>query len=205
MIATVVLLIAMTALAGLAAIMLTRGRQSRYMNIAETLASEKLEDLNRWNIYSQPICVPTGSTSEGSLVPTSTPTASISCTGETANTIAYYDDISIDFTTSSGSCGSYNNGCFAETISCIVGGVAGFCTTSHSPAGQIPGATDGSSNPVFTSGSTPPDQSALAFHRNWLIEANTPITGTRRITVLVTLKDQSVKPGVSVQMSMVRQ
>jgi hypothetical protein len=39
----------------------------------------------------------------------------------------------------------------------------------------------------------------------WLIEKDTPVVGTRRITVLVKLLDQTVKPGVTVQMSMVRQ
>jgi hypothetical protein len=50
------------------------------------------------------------------------------------------------------------------------------------------------------------------FHRRWIIEANTPVagvssicmSGTRRVTVLVTLMDQSVKPPVTFQMSMVR-
>jgi hypothetical protein len=45
----------------------------------------------------------------------------------------------------------------------------------------------------------------MNFQRAWLIENNTPVQGTRRITVLVTLTDQSVKPPVSFQMSMVRQ
>jgi hypothetical protein len=50
----------------------------------------------------------------------------------------------------------------------------------------------------------------LVFHRSWLIEGapiinGTQLTGVRRITVLVTLTDLSVKPGVSTQMSLVRQ
>ena len=62
-------------MAALAAIMLTRGRQSKYMSLAGTLATERLEDLNRWkgNVIagvdaSDPqICVQGADTSEGSL------------------------------------------------------------------------------------------------------------------------------------------
>jgi Tfp pilus assembly protein PilV len=199
MIATFILVVAVSAMAALAAVMLTRGRQSRYINIAEALASEKLEDLNRWNMNAQPICVPSGNTSEGSL--TTPITASLSCTGEAPGSINYFDDVSIDFTNSSGGCANANNGCFAETVSSVSEGVATYYTTYHSPAGVIPGNPDGSSN--ATPSTTAP--SNLVFHRSWLIEANTPITGLRRITVLVTLTDKSVQPGVSVQMSLVRQ
>jgi hypothetical protein len=52
----------------------------------------------------------------------------------------------------------------------------------------------------------------MTFLRTWLIEANPPLgtsgqvmNGTRRITVLVTLTDQSVQPPVTFQMSEVRQ
>ena len=55
MIATVILIIGLSAMAALAAVMLTRGRQSRYVNVAETLASEKLEDLNRYHMAAPQI------------------------------------------------------------------------------------------------------------------------------------------------------
>jgi prepilin-type N-terminal cleavage/methylation domain-containing protein len=197
MIATAILVIGVSAMALLAAVMLTRGRQSKYMNIASTLASEKLEDLNRWNENAQAICVQPGDTSEGSL---STPvTNNISCTGETPNSINYYDDININFASSS-NCGNAGNGCFAETVSSTTAGVTTYYTTYHAPSGVIPGNSDG--NTPFTSTISP---GAMTFHRTWLIEANTPVTGTRRITVLVQLNDQSVKPSVQFQMSLVRQ
>jgi hypothetical protein len=49
----------------------------------------------------------------------------------------------------------------------------------------------------------------MTFHRRWVIEASpviagTAATGTRRITVSVTLLDQSVKPSANFQMSVVR-
>ncbi len=125
----------------------------------------------------------------------------ITCPNGASDNVSYADDVSIDFTTANGSCGSANNGCFSETVSCISGGTPSFCTTYHSPAGVIPGNPDGSSNPTVSA--TKPGN--MVFHRMWLIEGNTPVTGVRRITVLVTLLDQTVKPGVSVQMSMVRQ
>jgi hypothetical protein len=199
LIATAILIIAVSAMAALAAIMLTRGRQSRYMNVAETLASEKLEDLNRWNMNAPAICVQTGDSSEGNLYLPQT--SSITCPNGSSATVSYFDDVSIDFTAAGGNCGNASNGCFAETVSCITGGVSSYCTTYHSPSGVIPGNPDGSSNP--TSSTTLPAN--LIFHRSWLIEANTPVTGARRITVLVTLLDKSVKPGVSMQMSLVRQ
>jgi hypothetical protein len=68
----------------------------------------------------------------------------------------------------------------------------------------IPGNADGT---PITSTTAPTN---LVFHRSWLIEGapiinGTQLTGVRRITVLVTLTDLSVKPGVSTQMSLVRQ
>jgi hypothetical protein len=45
---------------------------------------------------------------------------------------------------------------------------------------------------------------SVAFHRRWVIEMDQPVTGVKRITVLVTLTNQYIKPPVSYQMSMVR-
>ena len=196
-IATAILIIAVSAMAALAAIMLARGRQSRYMNVAEALASEKLEDLNRWNMNAPAICVQSTDTSEGSL--TSNVTSTITCpNGTSTGTVAYFDDISIDFTSGT-NCANASYGCFSETVTGSSGATSGYLTTYHAPTGVIPGNTDGS--PVFTT--TAP--SNMVFHRSWLIESNTPVTNVRRITVRVTLTDQSVKPGVTTQMSLERQ
>jgi prepilin-type N-terminal cleavage/methylation domain-containing protein len=198
MIAVAVLVISVSAMALLAAVMLTRGRQSKYMNVAATLASEKLDDLNRWSMNSQPVCVQPGDTSEGSL--TTLVNKNISCAGETANNINYFDEISIDFVDSVG-CGNAGNGCFAETVSSVGSGGTTYYTTYHSPNGTIPTNPNGTSTPIAST--TAPG--TMNFHRTWLIESNTPVQGTRRITVLVTLTDQSVQPPVNFQMSMVRQ
>jgi len=202
MIAMAILIVGVSAMAALGATLLTRGRQSKYMNLAETLASEKLEDLNHWNMMAPQICVQPADTSEGSL--TSPVTSAISCDGVTAAVnVNYYDDISIDFS-SSGSCNNPSNGCFAETVSNVTANGTTYYTTYHSPSGVIPGNADGT--PITST--IPPTN--LVFHRSWLIEAapvinGTQLTGVRRITVLVTLTDLSVKPGVSTQMSLVRQ
>jgi Tfp pilus assembly protein PilV len=206
-IATAILFIGVSAMAALAAVMLTRGRQSKYLNVASTLASEKLEDLNRWDRNAQQICVQPGDTSEGSLT-TQVTNPSISCTGEAPGSMNYYDQVSIDVASSSSSagCGNGGNGCFAETVASVTAGVTSYYTTYHAPSGTIPSNPDGTSNPVNTT-SVP---SNMTFNRYWMIEpgptvAGTTLTGTRRITVRVTLSDLSIQPPVSFQMSLVRQ
>jgi hypothetical protein len=44
----------------------------------------------------------------------------------------------------------------------------------------------------------------MTFDRRWVIEQDKPVAGVRRITVLVTLRDLTVQPPVTFQMSMVR-
>ena len=205
-IAMAILAIGVSAMAALVAVTLTRGRQSKYINIASTLASEKLEDLNRWDRNAQQVCVQSGDAFEGSL--TTQVTSTISCNGETAGNINYSDQVSIDVAsgTSSAGCGNGGTGCFAETVSSVNGGVTSYYTTYHSPAGTIPSNPDGSSNPVSTT-SAPAN---MTFNRYWMIEASpivagAALTGTRRITVRVVLNDASVQPPVSIQMSLVRQ
>ena len=48
------------------------------------------------------------------------------------------------------------------------------------------------------------DVGAVAFHRRWTIEKDQPITGVKRITVLVTLSNGYMNPPISVQESTVR-
>lgn len=208
LVAMLVLTIAATGLAGLGTIMLTRGRQSKYMAIAANLTSEKLEDLNHWysnfspstgaDLSAPDICVPSGA-SAGSLTSDVT-NASVTCGSSSSVPVTYFDDVSIDVSNSSGNCPNTSTGCFAETTTTTVSGVTSYDTTYHSPDGQIASSTNAPNN--------------VTFHRRWLIEANTPtastlsagvyIPGTRRITVLVTLLDPSVQPPVTYQMSMVR-
>jgi prepilin-type N-terminal cleavage/methylation domain-containing protein len=191
MAAIVILTIALLGAALLNSRMMSGSQQSKYMSLAATLASEKLEDLNRWQVDDPQVCVPTGAATEGSL--TSDVLQTTTCNAGTSASVNYYDDISISLTNGSGDCGGSTWGCFAETVSSVSNGVTVYTTIYHSPDGQI--------NTTAPS-TTPPSLST--FHRRWIIEANSPVTGTRRVTVLVTLQDLSVQVPVSFQMSLVR-
>ncbi len=192
-IALAILSVGVMAAAALTVKMLGTGRQSKYMSLAATLASEKLEDLNRYSPNDPQVCVPAGVASVGSL---SQPIVqSTTCTAGTGltDTVAYYDTVNIGVSESNSDCPNATAGCFSETTTGITGGNNSYTTTYHSPDGQIvtPAAT-----------STAPAN--MTFQRNWIIEGNTPVTGTRRVTVLVTLLDKTVVPTVTYQMSLVR-
>ena len=181
----------------LGAKMLATGRQSRYMALASVLASEKLEDLNHYSPNDPQVCVPTANTAVGSL--TSDVMQSTTCapggaytTGFTA-TVTYYDNVSVSLSTSNSDCPNTTSGCFSETVTQTSGGNTVYSTTYHSPDGQIVTPTPSSTAPTN-----------MTFHRRWIIEANQPVTGTKRVTVLVTLLDTTVMPGVNFQMSLVR-
>jgi Tfp pilus assembly protein PilV len=197
MAAIFLLMVGAVSMALLSSTMVTKGRQSKYVMLASTLTSEKLEDLNRWpgNNQSTPdvsalqICVPTGSTSVGSL--TSDILQTTTCPNGGSGSLAYYDDVSIDFSNNSGNCSAESWGCFAETVSSVSAGNTVYTTTAHSPDGTI-----------ITSQSSTAPTSSLVFHRRWIIEANVPVTGTRRLTVLTSLPN--TVPPVTFQMSIVR-
>ena len=209
-IALVVLTVGVVATATLAARCLSTSRQSKYISLAAELASEKLEDLSRWDVDSPEVCVPAGSSSVGSLTSdvlqtTTCPPPLSQCTSPEGNSdvVNYYDDVSIStvITGSNSPCPSTTYGCFSETVSTIQNGSTVYATTVHPPSGQIQ---------TLPSSSTPP--TLVTFHRRWIIEGNTPVAGvssiclagTRRVTVLVTLMDLSVQPPVTIQMSTVR-
>jgi type IV pilus modification protein PilV len=86
---------------------------------------------------------------------------------------------------------SSNNGNIVETTT--AGGVTTLYT--QTPGGNIT-VTPGGSMPAVT-------KDTLTFNRQWTIAANTPISGVRQITVLVTLTNQSLKPPVTFQTSTV--
>lgn len=191
LIALAILTIGVMAMALLGMRTMQTSQHSKYMAVAATLASEKLEDLNRWDgTHDAPVCVPNGSTSVGSL--TTDVLQTTTCPSAQSGPVAYYDDVSLTLTNSTGNCPPSSAGCFAETISTITNGSTQFTTIYHSPDGQI-GAT-------LPSSTAPP----TTFHRRWVIEADQPVVGVRRITVLVTLMDQTIRPGAVFQMSIVR-
>jgi prepilin-type N-terminal cleavage/methylation domain-containing protein len=195
MVAIVVLSVALMA-AGLLATNMTAGtNQSKYMSVAATLASEKLEDLDRWDANNPQVCVPTGFSTEGSL--TADIVQTTVCSAGASASVNYYDDVSISLSNNAAdgisNCPGGTAGCFAETVSSQSAGSTVYTTTYHSPNGQIVTTAPNATAPGNTT-----------FHRRWLIEANQPVTGVRRLTVLVTLMDSSVQPTVTFQMSMVR-
>jgi len=194
MVATAVLTIGLVSVAALATTMLATGKRSKYMSLASTLASEKLEDLSRYPSDVPQVCVPTGSTSVGSITSGSNIMQTTTCPSPStaSGSVAYYDDVDISFGTGGGDCPS-QGGCFSETVSSVANNTTQYSTIYHSPDGRITGVIS-TSQPTQT----------MTFHRQWLIEANTPVTGVRRITVYVTLTNNTVKPPVTFQMSAVR-
>ena len=190
MVAIGILSVGLLSAALLAVNMATLGRESKYMSLASTLASEKLDDLNRWDVDDPSVCIPTGSTSVGSL--TSDVLQTTTCSGGASASVNYSDSVNIELANNTTDCPSSTAGCFAETVSAVSNGSTVYTTTYHSADGTVQASTS----------STAP--SSQTFHRRWIIEANSPVTGTRRLTVLVTLMDASVQPPVTFQMSIVR-
>jgi type IV pilus modification protein PilV len=182
MVAILVLSVGLLSLAALATQMLTGTSRSHYSSLAADLASEKLEDLSRWPSFDPNVYAASGTT-VGSL--TSDSSATVTSGGIPAELVNYYDDVDI----------ADLSGAISETVSVVSGGSTSFKTTTHNPDGTIS---------ISTATSAPSTQGAIAFHRRWAIEMDQPVTGTRRITVLVSLQGQLVQPPVSFQMTMVR-
>lgn len=182
-VAVFVLATGLVMLGSLSSMALNGTAASRYRGMATTFASEKLEDLNRWPAEDPHVCVTTGTV--GSLT-SDVQTASVTCDGIT-DTVDYYDDVAI----------SDNTGQVCETVSSVVSGSEVYTSTCHTPGGSTTTSTSSTSNAI--------DVGAVAFHRRWTIEANLPVNGVKRITVLVTLENGYMNPPISVQESMVRQ
>jgi prepilin-type N-terminal cleavage/methylation domain-containing protein len=188
-----VLAIGLMASALLLSITYKYSARSRFMSEAAQLASEKLEDLNRYPENDAHVtvmagdneCGITGENCEGSLTPPPAVVnpATITVSG-TSYTIYYSDAVFI----------SAANGQLQETYQTAGGASPQYATLTFSPNGQTPAVTTTTTAP--TVGET--------FDRRWVIEQNLPVTGVRRITVLVTLLDNTVQPPITFQMSMVR-
>ena len=182
LVAVLVFGVGMVMLGSLATLSLNGTASSRYRGMATTFASEKLEDLNRWPTWDPHVCVSSGTV--GSLSSDSQ-TASVTCNGISA-TVDYYDDVAI----------SNSSGQVCETLSSPNGASQIYTSTCHTPAGATATTTSSTANAI--------DVGALSFHRRWTIEANQPVTGVKRVTVLVTLQNGYVNPPITVQQSMVR-
>jgi prepilin-type N-terminal cleavage/methylation domain-containing protein len=169
--------------------------RSRYVALASQLASEELEDLNRYpattgGFIDPHIMVPSGSntcgvagvTCIGSLTADYGPQA-ITVSGNTTS-VSYFDSV----------CLSTQNGQMSETYQDPSSSSPLYDTLTFSPNGQAPSVSYSSTRPIV----------GMTFDRRWVIEQDKPVAGVRRITVLVILADRTIQPPVTYQMSMVR-
>jgi prepilin-type N-terminal cleavage/methylation domain-containing protein len=178
-----VLSIGLTAVASLLGRSVGDTTHSRYQASAAELASEKLEDLNRYPAYDPNVVVNSGA-SVGSLT-ADIVTNNVNSAGIT-EAVNYWDEVQLSST----------GGSISETDTGYdTSGNPNYTTTTHSPNGTIT---------VTTTSTAPATNTTLTFHRRWLIEKDTPVTGVKRITVYVYLISPSIHPMVSFQMSGVR-
>ena len=187
LVSVVVLTIGLVAIAALISKVSGNTSRSRFMSIAAMLASEKLEDLNRFpaddpNVYAA------NSGTAGSLTANTGP-VSVTSDGVTEN-VDYYDEVQL----------SGSSGFVTETVTGTDAmGNKTSTELQHKPDGTITSNT-------YTTAPTVGGADAVTFIRRWLIEkdpAGLP-AGVRRVTVVVTLQGLTGVNGVSFQTSMVR-
>jgi prepilin-type N-terminal cleavage/methylation domain-containing protein len=161
MVAILVLTIGLVGTAALMSTTVNSTARSHLMSTAALLASEKLEDLSRFNVNDPPVAP------GGSL---------------TGNTTNYFDNVQI----------SVDNGSINETT-----------TTNGTSTSYVQTPTSGM---VVTPNAGLPAATSdtITFNRRWIITNNTPTSGVRTVTVLVTAVGQAIRPQVTFQMSMVR-
>lgn len=181
--AIVVLTAGLVGMAALMSNMMVNSARSRYMSEAAMLASEKLEDLERYPAAATDVAVASG-TVAGSL--NSDVTATVTSNGSTDN-VDYFDEIQL----------SSAGGTISETSSGKdASGNTTYTMVSHAPDGTVTNTTSTSAPPLGSD--------TLTFNRRWTIEKDAPVSGVRRITVLVTLTNPVIVKTVTFQMSMVR-
>lgn len=194
MVAIVILSIGMLSLAALMSKMTGSTETSRYMSIAALLASEKLEDLNRLSASDPEIAIPSGSQA-GDLA-TNKCCVSVTTSNGTES-VDYFDQVYMSAGGNSGGSGG-----MSETITGKNGsGQTTYGTYTHLPDGTMSAPGDPSTWSTTAPAVTP---DTIIFNRRWVIEKDTPVVGTRRITVLVSLQTP-VGPAVNFRMSSVRQ
>ena len=181
-VAIAILAVGLVALASMVAGTIKGTARSKYMSLAATLASEKLEDLNRWPAKDNNIAVTSGTTA-GSLTSDVVQSVTVGATTESVN---YFDEVLFAST----------QGAVSQTVSGLDNSSnVVYTTTTHQP--------DGTMGSTTSSAATLP-ANTIAFKRRWLIEQDVPVTGVRRITILVTLENDFVRPPVKFQMTTVR-
>ena len=168
LIAITILAVGLLGIAALLAQLAGNSTKSRYTSTEALLASEKMDDLNRYPINDPAIAVTNGN-SAGSLTADVTDNVTV---GVVTENVDYFDQVRI----------SAGNGNMVETVSGKdVNGNNVYTTTTHAPDGSITVVT-APNPPAATS-------DMLTFSRRWVIELNPPNqpAGVRRFTVLVSL------------------
>jgi Tfp pilus assembly protein PilV len=174
-------------LLGVAALLAQLGGNSttsRYMSTESLLASEKLDDLNRYP-FNDPAIAVANANPAGSLTVNTTDT--VTANGLPAEVVDYFDQVQI----------SSGNGNIVETVlGKDVNGNAQFTTTAHAP--------DGSMTVTKTATAPAPASDTISFSRRWTIELNPAgmPAGIRRFTVLVSLQNGTIP--ATFQASMLR-
>jgi prepilin-type N-terminal cleavage/methylation domain-containing protein len=181
MVAITILAFGMLGVAALMSQMSGNSTESRYMSEEALLASEKLEYLSQLPSDDPGIAASSGTA--GSL--TSDTSQSVTSGGVTQN-VDYFDQVQ----TSAG------NGSIIETTTAPNGsGGTQYTTITHAPDGSVTSVT---------SATAPSNPDMVTFKRRWVIEQDVPVTGVRRITVLVTLQSAVAGQSATFQTSMVR-
>jgi prepilin-type N-terminal cleavage/methylation domain-containing protein len=185
MVALCVLSIGLLSVAALFASTIKGTAGTEYMTQAATLASEKLEDLNRYPTSTDPhIYVAPGGTA-GSIT---TDTSSNVTLGGVTTPIYYYDEVFF----------SPTQGSVSETVSQLnASGTLQYSTTVNQPNGIVLPNQISTSRAALINGS-------IYFKRRWVIEQDQPIVGLKRVTVWVSLENLSIAPNVQFQMSIIR-
>lgn len=164
------------------------GNQAKFMNMANVLASEKLDSLNKWP------------SSDSSCDPNICAGGSLTGPAVCAATDTYCDQITVNEV----------SGVDYETQNQVITNADG--TTSDQTT-TIVHTSAGCVDTPANCGVAAPPTGGPTFSRRWLITQDpsvstngsaSTITGVRRITVLVTLNNQPVTSPVSFQMSTVR-
>jgi type IV pilus modification protein PilV len=181
-----ILTVGLVGMAAMVSSSLVFGASAKYMNMANVLASEKLDNLNKWP-STDPNVAPGGSLA-----------GPVNCAaGDT-----YCDQVTV----------SEASGANYITQSQVVFDPA--TNTSKSVTTTIVHTNAGCVDTPANCGVPNPTSGGSTFTRRWLITADpvitsdagapTTITGARQITVLVSLINNPVKRPVTFQMSMVR-
>jgi prepilin-type N-terminal cleavage/methylation domain-containing protein len=198
-----VLTIGLVGVAAFVSGMLANGTQARYMNMANMLASEKLDNLNKWpssdpNVCDSTACADTTNSTYCNGTSCGTITGAATC----ASGDPYCDQVVVS------EAGGADYETQTQVIQDPVSGTTKNQTTTivHTSAGCVDTPTN--------CGVSSPGGGGTTFTRRWLITSNPTITstsgttatvtGARRITVLVTLNGQATRSPVTFQMSMVR-